>query len=409
MATLVQVINSGSSSIKYQLIDLADPESPVIWASGLVERIGEGNSLLIHHSRIGRGATSEPVTTEIQASLVDHAAGFQAIAEVFAATGPVEDVGLLAAFGHRVVHGGDAFSAPALVDDEVVSAIEECIPLAPLHNPANLAGIRGAMAAHPGLPNVAVFDTAFHQTMPPSSYLYAIDAELAAAHRIRRYGFHGTSHAYVARRAVATLGLAPDAARIITLHLGNGASAAAIHGGRSIDTSMGMTPLEGLVMGTRSGDVDPAIIGHLVREAGMSVVEVEAMLNKNSGLKGLCGENDLRPIHRRAAAGDPAATAALDVYVHRLRSYLGSYLVELGGADAIVFTAGVGQHDAAIRAATCAGMEWLGIRFDDVANSEADGSRVSVVSAADSPIAVLVVPTDEELEIAQQTLSVLVG
>lgn len=409
MATLVQVINSGSSSIKYQLIDLADPSTPIIWASGLVERIGEGDSLLTHQTRIGRGADSETATTQIQASLVDHAAGFQAIAEVFAATGPVEEVGSLAAFGHRVVHGGDAFSAPAIVDDEVLTAIEACIPLAPLHNPANLAGIRGAMAAHPGLPNVAVFDTAFHQTMPPSSYLYAIDAEVAAAHRIRRYGFHGTSHAYVARRAVATLGLPRESARIITLHLGNGASAAAILGGRSLDTSMGMTPLEGLVMGTRSGDVDPAICGHLVREAGMSVAEVESMLNKNSGLKGLCGENDLRPIHRRAAAGDPAASAALDVYVHRLRSYVGSYLVELGGADAIVFTAGVGQHDASIRAATCAGMEWLGLRLDDAANTAADGSQTALVSATDSQIAVLVVPTDEELEIAQQSLSVLAG
>ena len=409
MATLVQVINSGSSSIKYQLIDLADPSTPIIWASGLVERIGEGDSLLTHQTRIGQGADSETATTQIQASLVDHAAGFQAIAEVFAATGPVEEVGSLAAFGHRVVHGGDAFSAPAIVDDEVLTAIEACIPLAPLHNPANLAGIRGAMAAHPGLPNVAVFDTAFHQTMPPSSYLYAIDAEVAAAHRIRRYGFHGTSHAYVARRAVATLGLPRESARIITLHLGNGASAAAILGGRSLDTSMGMTPLEGLVMGTRSGDVDPAICGHLVREAGMSVAEVESMLNKNSGLKGLCGENDLRPIHRRAAAGDPAASAALDVYVHRLRSYVGSYLVELGGADAIVFTAGVGQHDASIRAATCAGMEWLGLRLDDAANTAADGSQIALVSATDSQIAVLVVPTDEELEIAQQSLSVLAG
>jgi acetate kinase len=409
MATLVQVINSGSSSIKYQLIDLADPGRPIIWASGLVERIGEGDSLLTHHTRIGRGADSELATTEIRSSLADHAAGFEAISEVFAATGPVDEVGSLAAFGHRVVHGGDAFSAPALVDEEVLAAITACIPLAPLHNPANLAGIRGAIAAHPGLPNVAVFDTAFHQTMPMSSYLYAIDAQLAAEHRIRRYGFHGTSHAYVARRAVETLGLAPDTARLITLHLGNGASAAAILGGRSMDTSMGMTPLEGLVMGTRSGDIDPAIVGHLVREAGLSVADVEAMLNKNSGLKGLCGENDLRPIHRRAAAGDSAAAAALDVYVHRLRSYVGSYLVELGGADAIVFTAGVGQHDAAIRAATCAGMQWLGIQLDATANAQADGTAIAVVSSSQSQIAVIVVPTDEELEIAQQTLSVLAG
>jgi acetate kinase len=254
MATLVQVINSGSSSIKYQLIDLADPSTPIIWASGLVERIGEGDSLLTHQTRIGRGADSETATTQIQASLVDHAAGFQAIAEVFAATGPVEEVGSLAAFGHRVVHGGDAFSAPAIVDDEVLTAIEACIPLAPLHNPANLAGIRGAMAAHPGLPNVAVFDTAFHQTMPPSSYLYAIDAEVAAAHRIRRYGFHGTSHAYVARRAVATSSYRaspPDN----HLSTGQRRQRRGNPWRPQLDVD-GDDPLEGLVMGTRSGDVD---------------------------------------------------------------------------------------------------------------------------------------------------------
>ena len=407
MATLVQVINSGSSSIKYQLIDLADPEQPIVWAAGLVERIGEDGATLTHESRIGRGPDAEPATTVVTAPMADHTAGFAAITTVFQDTGPVSDVGELAAFGHRVVHGGDAFSAPAVIDDEVLAAIAECIPLAPLHNPANLAGIRGAMAAHPDVPNVAVFDTAFHQTMAPAAYHYAIDAAVAKEHRIRRYGFHGTSHAYVARAATAYLGLDPATARLITLHLGNGASACAVRGGKSVDTSMGMTPLEGLVMGTRSGDLDPAILVHLVRQAGMSIDEVDSMLNKASGLKGLCGDNDLRVIHQREEAGDRAAREALAVYVHRLRNYLGAYLVALGGADAIVFTAGVGEHDAITRARTCADMEWLGLILDPAANDAAHGSSIAVISAPDSPITVLVVPTDEESEIARQTLSVL--
>lgn len=409
MATLVQVINSGSSSIKYQLMDLADPEHPIVWASGLVERIGEEESTLTHESRIGLGQDADPKTTILTTPLPDHAAGFAAITAMFERTGPVSEVGELAAFGHRVVHGGDAFSAPALVDDEVIAAIEECIPLAPLHNPANLAGIRGAIAQHPDVPNVAVFDTAFHQTMAPLAYNYAIDAEVARANRIRRYGFHGTSHAFVARTATAYLGLDPATAKLITLHLGNGASACAIRGGKSIDTSMGMTPLEGLVMGTRSGDLDPAILVHLVREAGMSIDEVDVLLNKDSGLKGLCGDNDMREIHKRVESGDSAAADALAVYVHRLRNYIGAYLVALGGADAIVFTAGVGQHDAITRARTCADMGWLGLVLDPAANIAARGGDIAVISAPDSPITVLVVPTDEESEIARQTLSVLQG
>ena len=406
MSRLVQVINSGSSSIKYQLLDVSDPDHPVVWASGLVEAIGEPGARLIHRTRIGRGPDAEFAESEVLGTIADHAAGFAAIGEVFDATGPISHIGELAAFGHRVVHGGDTFSEPALIDDDVVAAIADCIPLAPLHNPANLAGIEGARAAYPDLPQVAVFDTAFHQTMPASAYTYAIDANLSREHRIRRYGFHGTSHAYVARKAVAHLALDPETAKVITLHLGNGASACAVHGGKSMDTSMGMTPLAGLVMGTRSGDIDPAIALHLQRVAGMSAADVDSLLNKNSGMKGLAGANDLRQINAAAEAGDAAAALALEVYAKRIRDYLGAYLVTLGGADAIVFTAGVGENDSVVRALVCRDLAWLGVALDKDANADRSGG-VRVISRSGSPITVMVIPTNEELEIARQTLQVI--
>lgn len=405
MSSLVQVINSGSSSIKYQLIDLTDPDSPIVWASGLVERIGEDQGQLTHRSRIGADPDAAMTTLEIAETIPNHEAGFAAIARAFRTAGPVEDVGTLTGFGHRVVHGGDIFAAPAVVDDEVIHAIEACIPLAPLHNPANLAGIRAAMAESPGVPNVAVFDTAFHQTMPPKAYTYALNSQVAEEHRIRRYGFHGTSHAYVSRMAVRHLDLDPQTARVITLHLGNGASAAAVQGGRCLDTSMGMTPLAGLVMGTRTGDLDPAIPLHLQRVTDLTPVQVDALLNKDSGLKGLCGDNDLRNIQARAAADDTTARLALDVYAYRVRGYIGSYLMTLGGADAIVFTAGVGENDAAMRAAVCEELQWLGLRIDEARNQS--GTGVRTISADDSEVAVLVVPTDEEREIATQVLQLL--
>ena len=405
MARLVEVINSVSSSIKYQLFDLADPAAPVVWAAGLVEAIGEPGSRLTHRTRIGLGPTADFAESVHDVDLPDHAAGFAAITAAFDRTGPIADIGEVVAFGHRVVHGGSVFAAPAVVDDDVLAAIADCIPLAPLHNPANLAGIVGAMAAHPGVPNVAVFDTAFHQSMPASAYTYAIDVDVAREHRIRKYGFHGTSHAYVSRVAVAHLGLDPATARVVTLHLGNGASTCAIAGGRSIDTSMGLTPLAGLVMGTRCGDIDPAIPVHLQRTAGMTADDVDDLLNKRSGLKGLCGANDLREIHAAADTGDAAAQLALDVYARRVRSYLASHLVDLGGADVIVFTAGVGENDARLRAQVCKGLAWLGIALDPAANEA--GSGVRVISQYRAPVTVMVVPTNEELEIAQQTLGVL--
>lgn len=389
---LILVLNSGSSSIKYELIDMAGPET---LASGLIERIGEATSSLTHRA----GERSHT----IERSLADHAEGLTAMAEAFEATVPIPE-GALTAVGHRVVHGGNRFSEPAVIDDEVIEAIRDCVPLAPLHNPANLLGIEVAMKAYPDIPHVAVFDTAFHQTMPQSAYRYAIDHMTADAHRIRRYGFHGTSHQFVSRAAVDFLGLDPATARVISLHLGNGASACAVRGGKSIDTSMGMTPLAGLVMGTRSGDVDPGVLLHLLR-MGLNADDIDTLLNRQSGMKGLCGYNDLRQVHAAAAEGDEAAIAALEVYVHQIRHYLGAYLVELGGADAVVFTAGVGENDAAVRAAVCDGLSGLGMQIDAEANEQTRGPSEPVdISAAEAGVRVLVVPTNEELEIAEQTL-----
>ena len=391
--SLILVLNSGSSSIKYELIDMA---GPVTVAEGLVERIGEETSRVEH--------VAQGMSYLIERPLVDHRAGLAAMAEAFDATVPV-DPAALTAVGHRVVHGGDRFSQPAVIDDELLDAIRECIPLAPLHNPANLTGIEVALQAFPDCPHVAVFDTAFHQTMPPASYRYAIDREVAAAHRIRRYGFHGTSHAFVSRRAAEFLDIPLDTSRIITLHLGNGASACAIRNGASIDTSMGLTPLAGLVMGTRSGDIDPGALLHLLRE-GMSVEDVDSLLNKRSGMKGLTGDNDLRQVHAAAATGDAHAVEALEVYVHAIRHYVGAYLAELGGADALVFTAGVGENDAAVREAVCAGLAPLGIAIDAGKNASTRGpNEVVNLTARGAPVQVLVVPTNEELEIATQSLA----
>lgn len=310
--------------------------------------------------------------------------------------------------GHRVVHGGTRFTEPTLIDDEVLAAVEDLVPLAPLHNPANVTGIRVARDLRPDLPQVAVFDTAFHSTIPEHAYRYAVDRETADAHQVRRYGFHGTSHAYVSRATARLLGRDPAEVNVIVLHLGNGASASAVRGGQCVETSMGLTPLEGLVMGTRSGDLDPAVVFHLARVGGMAVAEIDDLLNKRSGLLGLCGDNDMREIARRMAEGDAAAQLAFDVYVHRLRKYVGAYTAVLGRVDAIAFTAGVGENSAAVRAAAMAGLEGLGVELDAVRNA-VRGSAARVVSAAGSRVAVAVVPTDEELEIAQQTYALVTG
>jgi acetate kinase len=394
----VLVLNSGSSSIKYRLFD---PDLRVL-ATGLLERIGEPRGRATHQLTVD-GEVREVVD---DAPLPDHEVGFARLVAVLEDAGVGTDIG---AIGHRVVHGGDEFTAPTVIDGAVLERIRAQVPLAPLHNPANLTGIEVAERLRPDLPQVAVFDTAFHQTLAPHAYRYAVPDALHRDHGVRRYGFHGTSHAYVARRAAGHLARPLEELKLITLHLGNGASATAIDGGRSVETSMGLTPLEGLVMGTRSGDLDAGVIFHLVRQAGMSADEVDTLLNRQSGLKGLCGENDLRAVAERAAAGDTDARLALDVYVHRIRKYVGAYTAVLGGLDALVFTAGVGENADVVRAAVCRGLGVLGIELDEDRNT---GSRASQAAegvvelhADASRVAVLAVATDEEREIAERTLA----
>ncbi|MEU5046431.1 acetate kinase [Streptomyces griseorubiginosus] len=395
-ATRVLVLNSGSSSVKYQLLDMRDSSR---LATGLVERIGERSSRLKHTPLGGPSRErTEPIA--------DHEAALKAVAAELAEDGLGLDSPELAAIGHRVVHGGKTFTEPTVIDERVLAEIERLIPVAPLHNPANLTGIRTARALRPDLPQVAVFDTAFHTTMPESAARYAIDVETADAHRVRRYGFHGTSHAYVSRTTAQLLGRAPEDVNVIVLHLGNGASASAVRGGRCVDTSMGLTPLEGLVMGTRSGDMDPAVIFHLMRVGGMSTDEIDTVLNKKSGLIGLCGDNDMREIRRRIDEGDEQAKLAFDIYIHRLKKYIGAYYAVLGRVDAIAFTAGVGENAAPVREAAVAGLEELGLLLDPDLNAvRADEPRV--ISRANSRVTIAVVPTDEELEIATQTYALV--
>ncbi|MEU5577259.1 acetate kinase [Streptomyces huasconensis] len=399
-ATRVLVLNSGSSSVKYQLLDMRDSSRLAV---GLVERIGEETSRLKHTPLTGGGAESR----EREEPIADHEAALRAVADELAADGLGLDSPELAAIGHRVVHGGLKFTAPTVITDEVLKEIERLVPVAPLHNPANITGIRTAQALRPDLPQVAVFDTAFHTTMPESAARYAIDVQTADEHRVRRYGFHGTSHAYVSRETAKLLGKAPEDVNVIVLHLGNGASASAVRGGRCVDTSMGLTPLEGLVMGTRSGDMDPAVIFHLARVGKMSVDEIDILLNKKSGLIGLCGDNDMREIRRRIDEGDQEAALAFDIYIHRLKKYIGAYYAVLGRVDAVVFTAGVGENAAPVREAAVAGLEELGLAVDGALNSvRSDEARL--ISPEYARVAVAVVPTDEELEIATQTYA-LVG
>jgi acetate kinase len=364
----ILVLNTGSSSVKYRLFDGVET-----LAKGLIERIGEQGG-----------------------EVPDHAAALQRVMSSV-------DLEGLGAVGHRVVHGGAEFAGPTVITDEVVATIERLVPLAPLHNPAALTGISVARKLLPDVPQVAVFDTAFHQTIPPEGVAYAIDADLAERWQIRRYGFHGTSHAYVARQTAELLGLSPDDAKVITLHLGNGASACAVDGGRSVATSMGMSPLAGLVMGTRSGDLDPTVIFHLHRVAGLPVDEIERSLTRYGGLQGLTGDNDMRTVQRRRDEGDPAATLAFDLYCRRIKEYVGSYLAVLGGADAITFTAGVGENAPAIRAASLAGLSALGVTIDEARNQRGD----RIISPENARVAVCVIPTDEELEIAQQVTAEL--
>jgi len=353
----ILTVNAGSSSLKWSVVD-----PPDTLASGTVQQVK------------------------------DHAA---ALTEVLSKA-PLDDLQVVA---HRVVHGGERYSAPVLINEAVLDSIRDLSVLAPLHNPVNVAGIEVAMQALPDVPHVAVFDTAFHTTLPPRAYTYAVPRSWG----VRRYGFHGTSHAYVSREAARLLGKRPEDVDVIVLHLGNGASASAVAKGRSIDTSMGLTPLEGLVMGTRSGDVDPALILHLRRTRNLSTDEIDQVLNSRSGLLALAGDNDMREVHRRIGSGDPAAELALDVYCYRIKKYVGAYLAALGGADAIAFTAGVGENDAVVRERSLAGLERLGI----VVDPERNRAGGPVISADESTVRVLVIPTDEELEMAVQAVELV--
>jgi len=397
----VIVVNSGSSSIKYQVFALDDCTSLV---EGLLERIGTRDARLKHRRLTEAGDWEEFVETR---PVADHREGFQFLLEV-AARHPAAHAtpaGVFG-FGHRVVHGGEAFRDPVIIDDEVIRRIKDLIPLAPLHNPSNIVGIEVLRALHPDVPNVAVFDTAFHQSMPPKAFHYALPRELYHQHHVRRYGFHGSSHQVVARAASIHLGLPTSRLNLITLHLGNGASATAVQGGRSIDTSMGLTPLEGLIMGTRCGDLDPAVPFYVSRKTGRPLEEIESILNKESGLKGICGLNDMREIQRRADEGDAEAQLAIEMFCYRIKKYIGAYYAALGRVDAIIFTGGIGENSARVRKESCAGLNGLGIIVDDARNEPASSGLVEI-QAEDSKVKILVIPTDEEREIARQTIETI--
>ncbi len=397
----ILVINAGSSSIKYKLF--AFPEKTAL-AAGLVERIGEASSRIIH--TIFNGDDARTVTKDLV--LPDHRAGLQHVANLLmdAEIGVIADAAEISAVGHRVVHGGEKFAQTTRITPEVKSVIEQLSPFAPLHNPPNLQGITVAEEVFPDAVQVGVFDTAFHQTMPPHAYRYAIPNKFYDEHGIRVYGFHGTSHLYVSRQAADMLGKPLAETNLITAHLGNGASMAAVAGGRSIDTSMGFTPLPGLMMGSRCGDLDPAVVYYLGTKLGKSFTEIDRILNKESGLIGITGVNDLRDIEDRAIAGDAQANLALDMYAYRIRKYIGAYAAALGRVDALVFTAGVGENSDIIRGRACAGLENLGIALDAVKNAGRKKEAVAI-HAAGSPVKIFVIPTNEELEIARQTVEVV--
>ncbi len=395
MSSLVLVLNAGSSSLKYSLVDAETGAAP---ASGSVQRIGETDGEL-RHSTGDRRHTSEQGFPTVERALAG-------MLDAFATHGPSLHDAQLDAVGHRMVHGGSRIAEPTLVEDALIEEVRQLVSLAPLHNPANLEGLRVARTLFPEIPQVAVFDTAFHQTMPPVAYTYAVPRDWREEHRIRRYGFHGTSHAFVSREAARLLGKPVEKTNVIVLHLGNGASAAAIRAGQSVDTSMGFTPLEGLVMGTRSGDLDPAVHGHLHRRLGWSIDAIDDALNQESGLKGLTGHQDFREVLARCAQGDEAARLGFDIYAYRIRKYVGAYAAVLGAVDAVVFTGGVGQHSPELRAASLAGLQLFGIEIDQARNA-GPLHGPSTVSTEGSRVRVLVVPTNEEWEIARQALAVI--
>ena len=394
----ILVINCGSSSLKYQFIDMKDES---VLAKGLVERIGIEGSVL-KHERTGMDKET------IKQSIPDHNVALKLVIDALMNEkyGAIKDLSEINAVGHRVVHGGEAFACSVVIDEKVKKSLEDCIDLAPLHNPPNLVGINACEKILPNVPMVAVFDTAFHQTMPASSYLYALPYEYYTKHKIRRYGFHGTSHLYVSRRAAEILGKKPEDLNIITCHLGNGASITAVEKGKSIDTSMGFTPLEGLIMGTRTGDMDPAIVTFLMEKEKLSAKDVDSIMNKKSGVLGLSGvSSDFRDIEQEAEKGNERAQIALDCFHNRVKKYIGAYMAELGHVDAIVFTAGLGENSVESREEICKGMEALGIELDTEENKVR--GKEKIVSKESSKIKIMVIPTNEELVIARDTLALI--
>ena len=407
----VLVLNCGSSSLKFQLVDSV---TETRLARGIVERIG-GQALCTYAPRHGEARKhAEPVRNH--AGAVERVmrwlvrSGDGAAEGIDGGAGVIDSPGEVHAVGHRVVHGGESFRNHARIDGGVIREIENCMDLAPLHNPANLSGIRAARALlGEGVPMVAVFDTAFHSTMPEASYLYALPYQLYRRHRIRRYGFHGTSHAWLAQRYAKLAGRPRDAVDLITLHLGNGCSACAIRQGRSVATSMGFTPLEGLVMGTRCGDVDPSLVEHIALKEGMSLREMDSLLNKQSGLFGVSGlTSDMRELlDEEREHGDRRATLAIDLFVRRVKHYVGAYLAELGGAEAIVFSGGIGENSPEVRRRICDGLGWLGIDLDPAKNAAATPGTEGEVGMAGARVRLAVIPTDEERMIARETVAVL--
>lgn len=387
----VLVLNSGSSSIKYALFDM---DTQFAQITGVIERIAESGSA--HKYQYSPGGIEQKQI--ISLAINNHQQGLQAVFTLLSELNFIQDISDLLCIGHRVVHGGEKFCQPTLIDNAVLAEIKKMIPLAPLHNPANITGIEAAMAYAQSVPQVAVFDTAFHQTIPDYAFRYAVPTAWYTEQGVRRYGFHGTSHFYVAKQAAQYLNKPLNTLNLITLHLGNGASMAAIASGKSIDTTMGMTPLEGLMMGTRSGDLDPAIIFYLSRTLGFTQNEIDNALNKQSGLKGVCGENDMRAVHKMADKGDQQAQLALAMYSYRIKKYIGAYTAVLGRVDALVFTGGIGEHDAWLREQCCSDLSILGIEIDVEKNQQ----QQREINQVESLVKVLVIATNEELEIAQQ-------
>ena len=396
----ILVINAGSSSLKYQLLN---PETQEVLAKGLCERIGIDGKFTYK-------PTGKEAVKEADVAMPTHSEAIQAVlnALVDPANGVIASMDEIGAVGHRVVHGGEKFASSVRITDDVMAAIDECIPLAPLHNPANITGIKACQQVMPGVPMVAVFDTAFHQTMPAKSYIYALPYEYYEKDKVRRYGFHGTSHRYVSGRAAAMLGKKPEELKLISCHLGNGSSIAAVDGGKSVDTSMGFTPLAGLPMGTRSGDLDAGILQYLMNKYGMNIDEMLNILNKKSGVEGLSGvSSDFRDLEKAAEEGNARAQLAEEKFAYEVKKYVGAYAAAMGGVDAIIFTAGVGENDKGIRAMVCDGLEYMGVKLDPAANDVR--GKETVISAADSKVKVLLIPTNEELMIATDTAAIVKG